>query len=69
LKAIKKWGKENIMTRLYIFEGVPGSGKTTSAKWLKSRLGEIAKLFLEGDPEHPADYESVACLTEVCELL
>ncbi|WP_066058311.1 hypothetical protein [Robertmurraya korlensis] len=52
------------MTRLYIFEGVPGSGKTTSAKWLKSRLGDKAKLFLEGDAEHPADYESVACLTE-----
>lgn len=52
------------MTKLYIFEGVPGSGKTTSAKWLKSRLGENSKLFLEGDPQHPADYESVACLTE-----
>jgi hypothetical protein len=52
------------MTKLYIFEGVPGSGKTSSAKWLASRLGDKAKLFLEGDPQHPADYESVACLTE-----
>lgn len=52
------------MTRLYIFEGVPGSGKTSTAKWLAGRLGESAKLFLEGDPNHPADYERVACLTE-----
>lgn len=52
------------MTKLYIFEGVPGSGKTTSAKWLANRVGDNAKLYLEGDPEHPADYESVACLTE-----
>jgi hypothetical protein len=47
-----------------MFEGVPGSGKTSSAKWLASRLEDKAKLFLEGDPQHPADYESVACLTE-----
>jgi Cdc6-like AAA superfamily ATPase len=52
------------MTKLYMFEGVPGSGKTSSAKWLASRLEDKAKLFLEGDPQHPADYESVACLTE-----
>jgi hypothetical protein len=54
--------------KLYIFEGIPGSGKTTSASWLTKLLaeeesGDIA-LYLEGNPDHPADYESVACLTE-----
>ncbi|MHC0039473.1 P-loop NTPase family protein [Pseudoneobacillus sp. C159] len=55
------------MRKLFIFEGIPGSGKTTTAKWLAQLLteeGEEAYLFLEGNPEHPADYESVACVTE-----
>ncbi|WP_442597573.1 DNA/RNA helicase domain-containing protein [Neobacillus sp. D3-1R] len=56
------------MRKLYIVEGIPGSGKTTTAQWLtevlKSR-GNNVKLFLEGNHEHPADYESVACLTEL----
>jgi Cdc6-like AAA superfamily ATPase len=53
-------------SKLLIVEGIPGSGKTTTAKWLAEVLKEQDKeteLFLEGDPNHPADYESVACLT------
>jgi hypothetical protein len=54
-------------SKLYIVEGIPGSGKTTTATWLAEKLneqGKIANLYLEGDPKHPADYESVACLNE-----
>lgn len=53
--------------KLYIVEGIPGSGKTTTATWLAQVLrekGVDANLFLEGNIEHPADFESVACLTE-----
>jgi hypothetical protein len=53
--------------RLWIFEGVPGSGKTTSAQytadWL-ARHAQPANLYLEGNLDHPADFESVACLNE-----
>jgi hypothetical protein len=55
------------ISKLYIVEGIPGSGKTTTANWLAKELNEQGKdahLFLEGDPKHPADYESVACLSE-----
>jgi hypothetical protein len=56
------------LSKLYIVEGIPGSGKTTTATWLAKELkeqGKDAYLFLEGDPMHPADYESVACLHEI----
>ena len=55
-------------TRLILIEGVPGSGKTTTAQFVRDwleRNGFRPRLFLEGDPDHPADYESVACLTYV----
>jgi hypothetical protein len=51
--------------RLILVEGIPGSGKTTTARfvcdWLEQR-GRNPALFLEGDWDHPADFESVACL-------
>ncbi len=53
--------------RLILVEGIPGSGKTSTARyardWLE-RHGMPARLYLEGDWDHPADFESVACLTE-----
>jgi len=54
-------------TKLILIEGIPGSGKTTTARfvcdWLK-RHGQHPALFQEGDWNHPADFESVACLDE-----
>jgi len=53
------------MTQLILVEGLPGSGKTSTArfiaKWLKVRGADCA-LYLEGNWDHPADFESVACL-------
>ncbi|MBE2222607.1 MAG: hypothetical protein IAF02_13755 [Anaerolineae bacterium] len=53
------------MTKLILVEGLPGSGKTTTAvfvaDWL-TRQGVETAVFLEGNLNHPADFESVACL-------
>jgi thymidylate kinase len=43
-------------TKLIFVEGLPGSGKTTTASWLASRLAAerlMVNLFLEHQPEHP----------------
>ncbi len=54
-------------SKLILIEGIPGSGKTTAAQfvanWLQNRAYSTA-LSLEGDLDHPADFESVACLDE-----
>lgn len=51
--------------RLLLFEGIAGAGKSTLAarahELLQSR-GVSSTLVLEGNVEHPADYESVAHL-------
>ncbi|MCA0149917.1 hypothetical protein LCD52_14050 [Rossellomorea vietnamensis] len=54
-------------SNLIIVEGIPGSGKSTTAHYIKEHLekeGVKVKLFQEGDTSHPADYESTACLDE-----
>ena len=54
-------------SRLILIEGIPGSGKTTTARlvadWLEKQ-GKRAVLYQEGDLDHPADFESVACLDD-----
>jgi hypothetical protein len=54
-------------TKLILVEGLPGSGKTTTAEFIASWLtqrGVTTAVFLEGNLDHPADFESVACLSE-----
>ncbi|MFS0862931.1 hypothetical protein [Fredinandcohnia sp. 179-A 10B2 NHS] len=54
-------------SKLIMIEGIPGSGKTTTAKKVSELLTSINvknQLFLEGNANHPADYESTACLSE-----
>lgn len=51
-------------TKLILIEGLPGSGKTTTAQLVHGILTEMnikAQLFLEGNLDHPADYDGVAC--------
>lgn len=52
--------------RLFLIEGLPGSGKTTTAEALTRVLQNQqinTRLHIEGDLNHPADYENVAYLT------
>ena len=54
-------------TRLILIEGLPGAGKSTTAGFVKDILDECggeARLFFEGNLDHPADMESVAFLPE-----
>jgi ABC-type dipeptide/oligopeptide/nickel transport system ATPase component len=54
-------------TKLILVEGLPGSGKSTTAKLIHELLTENqvpAELYMEGDLDHPADYEGVAYFTE-----
>jgi hypothetical protein len=49
--------------KLVLIEGLPGFGKTTTAQLVHEILTEMnikSQLFLEGNLEHPADYDGVA---------
>lgn len=53
--------------RLFIVEGLPGSGKSTAAKLVYELLvekGIEAELYSEGNLDHPADYDGVAYFDE-----
>jgi energy-coupling factor transporter ATP-binding protein EcfA2 len=55
-------------TKLILVEGLPGSGKSTTAQLINDILIESkvdTKLFLEGNPDHPADYEYSSFFTAV----
>lgn len=55
------------MTKLILVEGIPGSGKTSAAQFINRHLSSNNHktcLYLEGNLDHPADFESVACLDE-----
>ncbi len=53
--------------KLVLIEGLPGAGKSTYAGWAHEILAESGlepKLFLEGNLEHPADYDGVSCFSD-----
>jgi len=53
-------------TKLILIEGLPGSGKSTTAQLTNEILNEMnidTELFLEGNFEHPADYQAVSYFT------
>ncbi|CAM3898915.1 hypothetical protein [Mesobacillus thioparans] len=53
--------------KLILVEGLPGSGKSTTAGLIHELLSEnqvSAELYREGNLDHPADYEGVAYFTE-----
>ncbi|MGF2620650.1 hypothetical protein [Bacillus cereus] len=54
-------------TKLIIVEGLPGFGKSTTAQLINEILSQNkieVELFLEGNLNHPADYDSVSCFNK-----
>jgi hypothetical protein len=55
------------MVQLIMVEGIPGSGKSTTAEFVKACLekrGENVVLYQEGNLDHPADFEQVAAVSK-----
>lgn len=53
--------------KLLLIEGIMGSGKTTTAQVVEQFLQErnrATEVFLEGNLDHPADFDAVACFDE-----
>lgn len=56
------------MVQLIMVEGIPGSGKTTTAQCIKTcleQMGMDVEHYAEGNLDHPADFEQVAVLTDI----
>lgn len=54
-------------TQLIIVEGLMGTGKTSTASFIQKYVEQQhieASVFLEGDLDHPVDFEGVACLNK-----
>ncbi|MGQ7874918.1 hypothetical protein [Bacillus sp. 1A] len=54
-------------TKLIIVEGLPGFEKSTTAKLINEILSQNkseVELFLEGNLNHPADYDGVSCFNK-----
>jgi len=54
-------------SKLILFEGIPGSGKSTAAVNLQSFLESTSipsRFWREGDFDHPADFEGIARLSK-----
>lgn len=54
-------------SKLILFEGIPGSGKSTAAVTIQNFLeskGILSHFWREGDFDHPADFEGIACLSK-----
>jgi hypothetical protein len=52
-------------TKLILVEGIMGSGKTSTANFMADthrKWDQATELYLEGNLDHPADYEAVSCM-------
>lgn len=56
-----------MQSKLILFEGIPGSGKSTAAVMLQNFLESKdipSRFWREGDFDHPADFEGIARLSK-----